>query len=831
MKKILLIAAIAGIVLAGCKKKPEEAPVEPTLSVAPVALSFTAAATESFEVVVTTNQSAWDAVSSQSWCIVTKGNGKFTVTAKANTSTSSPAAAVITVTAGNATPVKINVTQSGVGAELSVSSVAPVSFTSAGGTGEAITVTTNQQSWDAVSNQTWCVVSKDGNRFTFTVAANTGAESRIAVITVSAGNAANVTIQVAQAGFGAELSVTPATPVSFTRSGGTSEAITVTTNQTAWDAVSNQTWCVVNKSGNTFMLTASENTGTESRNAVITISAGNAANVTIEVTQAGAGSVAQLTVSPNTGIDFTSVGGTSGIITVTTDQPSWDAVSNQTWCVVNKSGSTFTLTVLANTGTNSRKAVITVSAGSAANVIIEVTQESGVKLTVTPDTPVRFNAGSTYPLWSDPIFVKTNQPSWDAVSSDETWCTLEIWKLEKKTMTKGFPDEEEGFFIIVQPNASSSWREATVTVTAGEATPVIITVTQAGLGAQLSVSPNTSITFSQNGGASDAKTITVTTNQPSWDAVSNQSWCTISKSGNSFTVTASANAGIPRNATITVTAGYMAPITIAVKQEGAEVSVLPKSHIYFTKNGGASETQTITVTTNQPAWDAVSDQSWCTVSKSGNSFTVTASAYTGTSPRNATITVTAGVAVPKTITVTQEGATGILAVGSYYYSDGSYSMALDNSKTCIGVVFSVTGQQSGLVVSLDETERITWATTTAATYATNQINGAANMTIIKARTNWQTTFPTFAWCAAKGDNWYMPAYNELLTLMRSRSVINPKLTAVGGTVIGSGASDFYWSSSENTSNSTWAWFYSTSLETMGSSAKTGFCRVRAIFAF
>ncbi len=203
MKKIIFLL-ITVYTLAACNKGNDNTP-EATLEVNPAAaIGFSAGAAESFEITVTTNRPSWDAVSSQSWCTVTKGNGKFTVTAVANTSTSSPAPAVITVTAGTAKPVVINVTQAGVGAKLSVTPITPVSFANTGGTSGAIAVTTNQPSWNVVSNQTWCTVNKSGNAFTVTASAHTGVESRNASVTVSAGNAANVTIDVTQTGVAAD---------------------------------------------------------------------------------------------------------------------------------------------------------------------------------------------------------------------------------------------------------------------------------------------------------------------------------------------------------------------------------------------------------------------------------------------------------------------------------------------------------------------------------------------------------------------------------------------------------------------------------------------------
>lgn len=102
----------------------------------------------------------------------------------------------------------------------------------------------------------------------------------------------NFTLYAKWATEGGELSVSPNnTPISFTSAGGTSESITVSTDQSSWDAISNQTWCVVKKSGNQFTVTASDHTASTERKATVTVSAGKAPKITIEVTQAGVLSV------------------------------------------------------------------------------------------------------------------------------------------------------------------------------------------------------------------------------------------------------------------------------------------------------------------------------------------------------------------------------------------------------------------------------------------------------------------------------------------------------------------------------------------------------------
>ncbi len=109
LKTILLSAAV---IAAGCAKNGNT-PEDPMLDVSPQNdIQFTAAAAEHHDITVDTNQASWDAESDQTWCKITnKTASGFRITADPNTATTAPAPAKVTVTAGSATPVVINVTQ------------------------------------------------------------------------------------------------------------------------------------------------------------------------------------------------------------------------------------------------------------------------------------------------------------------------------------------------------------------------------------------------------------------------------------------------------------------------------------------------------------------------------------------------------------------------------------------------------------------------------------------------------------------------------------------------------------------------------------------------
>jgi formylglycine-generating enzyme required for sulfatase activity len=199
---LLMIAAITAVMIS-CKKDDPA----PTLSITPSqsAVVFKADGTPDGNAAFTvaTNQSAWDAVSSQTWCTVTKTAAGFTLSATANASATAPAPATITVTAAGATSIVINATQAAAGATLSVSpQQTAIAFAADGTTADnaAFTVSTNTGAWDAVSSQTWCTVTKTAAGFTVSAAANTAFTAPApATVTVTAGEATPIVINVTQA--------------------------------------------------------------------------------------------------------------------------------------------------------------------------------------------------------------------------------------------------------------------------------------------------------------------------------------------------------------------------------------------------------------------------------------------------------------------------------------------------------------------------------------------------------------------------------------------------------------------------------------------------------
>lgn len=104
-----------------------------------------------------------------------------------------------------------------------------------------------------------------------------------------------------------------------------------------------------------------------------------------------------------------------------------------------------------------------------------------------------------------------------------------------------------------------------------------------------------------------------------------------------------------------------------------------------------------------------------------------------------------------------------------------------------GIVFAVSdGGRHGKIVSIDETV-CAWSTEKITTGSTDENDGMKNLRTIQAIAGWHEKYPAFAWCADKGEGWYLPTLNELKTLYES-----------GVLELG-----WYWSSSEEDYDCAW----------------------------
>ena len=208
---VILTAVVAAVNLS-CNDE-EETPflrISPSTSIIELAASGKTLAGSSFTPMFTieTNQRGWTATSDKDWVHINESTNSFTVTADEVTGITSPAAAQITVKAGNAEMVVIEVRQSAQAPSLTVSPPdREIIFSSDGETATSggkdfsptFTVTQNVGEWKVASNQPWLTWEATDTEFTLIAAPNMNPEApATATVTVTAGSAQAVTITVKQ---------------------------------------------------------------------------------------------------------------------------------------------------------------------------------------------------------------------------------------------------------------------------------------------------------------------------------------------------------------------------------------------------------------------------------------------------------------------------------------------------------------------------------------------------------------------------------------------------------------------------------------------------------
>jgi hypothetical protein len=152
------------------------------------------------------------------------------------------------------------------------------------------------------------------------------------------------------------------------------------------------------------------------------------------------------------------------IVSVTTNVNSWSYEASAGWVALSKENDKLYISVQNYNGSeDSRWADVTVSAGAADPVSIKITQNARDNLSISPES-LTFESNET---GSKTASITTNALDWDA-RTDASWITL---SKDGNTLRIGVSSE----------NTGSSARSATITVTAGNAPPVILSVRQEAL--------------------------------------------------------------------------------------------------------------------------------------------------------------------------------------------------------------------------------------------------------------------------------------------------------------------------------------------------------------
>jgi hypothetical protein len=431
----------------------------PKLSVAPLNQNVTSSSgATGFDV---TSNLSWTASSNQAWCTVTSsgnGNGVITATYLSNTGAASRIAAV-TVSGSGVNDQVVTVTQLGSAPSLIVTPLNQNVTSSSGTTSFAVG---SNLEWTSTCNQTWCTVTPSGTdngTIAATYQANTGAGSRTASVTVSGPGVSDQVVTVTQSGTAPSLSVTPLNQNVPSSSGMTSFSVV---SNVEWTTSSNQTWCIVSTSDSDIGTIAAEyeaNTGSNARIATITVKGPGVSDQMVTVTQLG--STPSLIVTPLNKEVTSALGITSFNVA---SNVAWTSSSDQAWCTVTPSGTgngTIIASYQAHTGTNSRRASITVMGPGVNNQVVTVTQAGEPpSLIVTPlNKNVTSASGTTN-------FDVASNIAWTS-SSNQAWCTVTPSGAGNGTITAAY-----------QANTAAGSRVATITITGPGVGTQVVTLTQ-----------------------------------------------------------------------------------------------------------------------------------------------------------------------------------------------------------------------------------------------------------------------------------------------------------------------------------------------------------------
>jgi hypothetical protein len=476
---------------------------------------------------------------------------------------------VFTQCGGHDDPDTVSLSQHNIDFEANIEDAEPIK----------IFVTTNLDNWDVayISEPSWVnAVKSDKETLSVTVFRdNAKNEPRPAEIRIKAGSAYDTLRVTQKAKIKDNISLSPLSPLIFQASETGEKSVTVTTNAPSWSASKpgDVSWLSIEQVSGSNMLMVripSANTQITSREANITFTGGDADPVTYTIKQEAAAPYISVTPSSyNFGAEETA----TKTINVSTNIADWNGTAGSSFIhiTLNKSNNTATVSVDKNTTTVARDGIITFTAGSAPPATVKITQNPIVHtLDVNPKS-LSFTANETA---SRTLTITTNAPSWNS-SKSANWIIATMYPSTNTIV------------VTVENNTGTSARSGTITVTAGTAPSVTVNVTQSGISQP---SPTLSVTpTSLSIGADDTsqKTLTVTTNQSSWNASASVSWITTTKSGNTLLVKATSNTGaLSRSGSITFTAGSATPVTVSVTQpappQGPCFGYVPNSTYYAT---------------------------------------------------------------------------------------------------------------------------------------------------------------------------------------------------------------------------------------------------------
>ena len=624
-------------------------------------ISINASEDSIFQIGIESNTN-WSVVSNKSWLIVSQNtgsqNGTIGLSALPNTLGIERKAEVTIIANGNTTKT-INVTQWGQSQKAIEVSTSELAINYYWTDSTMVSITSNT-TWSAVSNQDWLIVSpasgsNNGEIYISSIDED-NENTKEGIITVTAIGAAPKTIHVTQYAADDYYITVPQTEFIINNAGFGLIEIPVSSN-TFWTTWSNSGYIDINPEtgfGNRSLFVSTlPNINEDDVYIDFFIEQrnydGDLEEIKVDITLKGQ---SQLFIEPDAlNASIAAEGNSRAYLTVYSNLI-WTASSNQPWLTIpvpeHDGYGQIELAATANETSDTRNAIVTLSAPGYSSKTILVTQPGNGEVvptleTVSSQITIENSNGS-----SNVIEIVSNL-NWTAVSN-QTWISLD----QNSGSNNGI------LTVTATENTLSTTRQATVTISASGVSPVTVIVTQAAanLTHTLSVS-NSNVNIAAAAGSTASVNVSSNTG---WTANSNQSWLTVSpltgSNNGTLLLTASANsASTTRQATVTISASGVSPVTVIVTQAAANIIVVDEASTNITIGSEGDNSVNINIESNT-SWSASSNQSWLNVSPASGinngTITITTEPNLQTSNRQGIISISAN-GITITITVNQKG--------------------------------------------------------------------------------------------------------------------------------------------------------------------------------
>ena len=107
-------------------------------------------------------------------------------------------------------------------------------------------------------------------------------------------------------------------------------------------------------------------------------------------------------------------------------------------------------------------------------------------------------------------------------------------------------------------------------------------------------------------------------------------------------------------------------------------------------------------------------------------------------------------------------------VGDYYNENGKQGVVFEvDGSGCHGKIVSLNSKGAAWCLSKNERK--------IAVGAADEKDGKKNMDAVQKIEGWMVKFPAFAWCSSLGNEWYLPAKEELISIYKNKALLENKL--------------------------------------------------------